>query len=76
MSRYLITEGDKSNFYIVSAGGGIGAGMEGGAVFMGYGGLGLLCGSMGIYGSSGVTIKVGAGVQGMYYAIRSVENVP
>lgn len=64
LSRSLITGAGIAPFAITSASAGVLAGGEGGVVCMG----GVLAPVIGCYGSLGVTIKVGGGVQGMLYS--------
>ncbi|RHW16471.1 hypothetical protein D1610_15330 [Sphingomonas gilva] len=75
VSRYTMTEAGNANFAVASAGGGFGAGMEGGLLGFGGPAVGpamLLCPVLGYYGTSGVTLKFGIGGQVMLYSIVKV----
>jgi len=69
LSRSLLTGGGNTVFGISSGSANIVAGSEAGIVVFGLGGIGSawFADAIAIYGSSGVTIKAGLGVQGMVY---------
>jgi hypothetical protein len=78
VTRYAITEAGHANFFIGSAGGGVFAGGEGGLLGFGGPAVGpamILCPVLGLYGSMGVTAKLGVGGQVMMYAIADVKDV-
>jgi len=72
VSRYAIAGGLRPPFFITSAGAGFAAGMEAGYVRLGQ--AVLYPDFIGIYGTSGVNLKFGAGVQGMMYYTYDVVD--
>jgi hypothetical protein len=72
VSRYLLTEAGKLPFAVVSAGGGAALGAEGGVIFFGL--PDVQANALAIYGSAGVTAKVGIGSQAMLYSLESVTD--
>ena len=76
LSRSLLTGGGNTVFGISSGSANVIAGSETGIVLFGLGGISSawFADAIAFYGSRGVTIKAGVGVQGMVYNGYSVED--